>query len=79
MSKGTYLPPNFRELQEHLDMYIPGSAIYTPFSIGTKYQLRFELGAGFENGSQGRVDQSAHRALAIFEQLLGGRDISTLR
>lgn len=40
---------------------------YDSIIVGLKYQLRFELGEPFKNGTKKRVNQSTKRATEIFE------------
>jgi len=42
--------------------------------VDSEVHLRFELGDGFENGTQERVDQSLCRALQIFEEFFKPND-----
>lgn len=55
-------------IQTFFQQYYPNSNLYLPHSIGGKIHVRFELGLGFDNGTQERVNQATQRACTIFEQ-----------
>ncbi len=57
----------WRELQDHLDACYPNSQIEQQNSLGSRINLRFELGEGFPNGSINRVNQATERATLLFE------------
>ncbi len=54
------------ELQSYFDRVYPRSIVETEHTLGGPVHIRFELGAGFENGTTERVAQATNRAMTIF-------------
>lgn len=54
------------ELQSYFDKIYPYSQINTRHTIGGQVEIRFELGAGYPNGSTDRVNQASERAVTLF-------------
>jgi hypothetical protein len=55
-----------QELQSYFDRVYPYSKIDTEHTLGGQVHIRFELGAGKDNGTIERVSESTERALTIF-------------
>ncbi|RYY96336.1 MAG: DUF3885 domain-containing protein [Chitinophagaceae bacterium] len=62
-------------LQTYLAETFPGWDILSPYSAGTKYRIRFELGGGFDNGTPERIRTSSDRACTIFQSLFTGEKL----
>lgn len=63
------------ELQQCLNRINLNSTLYTPYSIGAKFYLRFELGKGYPNGTIERVNQAVERAMKIVDHIF--KDLNT--
>jgi Domain of unknown function (DUF3885) len=57
----------FETFKEYLFAYFPHSNIVERFTLGGKFELRFELGGDLPNGPKLRIQQATNRACALFD------------
>ncbi|MCU0341412.1 MAG: DUF3885 domain-containing protein [Spirosomaceae bacterium] len=59
-------PSPLEAFQQHLATFFPKAAITESFTLGGKYELRFELGGAAKNGTKKRIKQATDRACELF-------------
>ena len=59
-------PSPFEAFQQYLAVFFPKAVITESFTLGGKYELRFELGGTAKNGTKKRIKQATDRACELF-------------
>lgn len=59
-------PSPIEAFQQYLAVFFPKAVITESFTLGGKYELRFELGETAKNGTKKRIKQAADRASELF-------------